>query len=106
MSNNIGGYNSLIDLNDKNDKHSSQLLKKKKTKDFLFFEYIENNELVIPSGIIALFNNYQLPDSLLKVSREKELIVNISNFNNGFLRVYVKDFTLMKTEQLFPLVYH
>ena len=92
VSNNIGGYNSLIDLSDKNDKHSSQLLKKKKTKDLLFFEYIENNELVIPSEIIALFNNHQLPDSLLKVSGEKELIVNISDFTNGFLRVYVKDF--------------
>ena len=92
VSNNIGGYNSLIDLSDKNDKRSSQLLKKKKTKDFLFFEYIENNELVIPSEIIALFNNYQLPDSLFKVSREKELIINISSFTNGFLRIYVKDF--------------
>ena len=90
VSNNIGGYNSLIDLSNKDAKYSSQLLKKKKTKDFLFFEYIENNKVAIPSGIIVLFNNVQQPDSLFKVSDENELVVNTSNFTNGILRVYVK----------------
>jgi len=90
VSNNIGGYNSLIDLSNKDAKYSSQLLKKRKTKDFLFFEYIENNKVAIPSGIIVLFNNVQQPDSLFKVSDENELVVNTSNFTNGILRVYVK----------------
>ena len=91
VSNNIGGYNSLIDLTNKDTNLSSQLLKKNKTKDFLSFEYIENNEVAIPKGIIALFNNHRLPDSLLTVSDEKELVVNISNFTDGILRVYVQD---------------
>ena len=91
VSNNIGGYNSLIDLTNKNTSLSSQLLKKNKTKDLLFFEYIENNEVAIPRAIIALFDNNLLPDSLMTVSDEKELVVNISNFNDGILRVYVQD---------------
>ena len=91
VSNNIGGYNSLIDLTNKDTSLSSQLLKKNKTKDLLFFEYIENNEVAIPRGIIALFDNTLLPDSLMTVSDEKELVVNISNFNDGILRVYVQD---------------
>ena len=71
VSNNIGGYNSLIDLTNKDTGLSSQLLKKNKTKDFLFFEYLENNEIAIPRGIIALFNNDRLHDSLLTVSDKR-----------------------------------
>ena len=70
VSNNIGGYNSLIDLTNKDTSLSSQLLKKNKTKDLLFFEYIENNEVTIPRDIIALFDNNILTDSLITVTDE------------------------------------
>ena len=91
VSNNIGGWNSMIDLSKKNQGYSTQVLKKKAINNELSFEYVENNKITNPDNYIVLFNNVQQPDSLIRISALDEIIVNTSDFSDGTVRVYVEN---------------
>ena len=88
VSNNAGGWNSQIDYSSMYQENTTQLLKSFKRNKTLFFDLYDKGKPETLLDFLILFNN-QIVNNYGSLNDEKTgLIVDISNFSDGSLRVF------------------
>ena len=91
ISNNIGGWNSILDLSHKAKEQTGSLVKKSHKGKWLIFEYLQPEDKATPQKWIVLFDNTELHADNVDPLPDGGLKVNISRFKNGLLRIIGKD---------------
>ena len=88
VSNNAGGWNSQIDYSSMYQENTTELLKSSKRNKTLFFDLYDKGKPEKVLDFLILFNN-QIVNNYGSLNDEKTgLIVDISNFSDGSLRVF------------------
>ncbi len=91
ISNNIGGWNSILDLSHKAKEQTGSLVKKSHKGKWLIFEYLQPEDKATPQKWIVLFDNTELHADSVDPLPDGGLKVNISRFKNGLLRIIGHD---------------
>lgn len=84
ISNNIGGFNSLVQIGSANDDKTPYIFTKSFTEDSIFLGY-ENDV----KEVVVFFENYELPKKYVKKSR-KGICIKIPNLAETFDRSYIR----------------
>ena len=91
VSNNIGGWNSILDLSSKAQQLPGKLLKKSYNGKWLYFNYIPPMDGAVPLEWIVLLNNTELHPDIVDPLSNHGIKVNIQSINNGLLRIIGRD---------------
>ncbi len=88
VSNNAGGWNSLIDFSNMFQENNTQVLKRSKKGKRLYFDYLENGKVATPSDYLILFDNRVIKNYDTGSLKEKGISMDMSDFSDGLLRVF------------------
>jgi len=91
ISNNIGGWNSILDLRDQNITESGMLVKNNHKGNWLHFEYLPSNDGASPQDWIVLLDNKVLHADIVDLLSGGGVKVNISGVKEGLLRIFGRD---------------
>jgi len=86
ISNNMGGWNSVLDLSHFKESPSGQWVKKNHEGNYLTFTFLKSSD-VLPMETIALWNNTRLHPDVVDPQINGDVIINISDLNYGLLRL-------------------
>ena len=86
ISNNMGGWNSVLDLSPLKGTPSGQWIKKTHKDTYLTFSFLKSDN-ALPMKTIVLWNNLALKQKEINQDKNGNLIVNIKNLENGFLKI-------------------
>ena len=87
ISNNIGGWNSILDLSHQTQTKSGQLIKKSQNGNWLTFDYVPPKDGAIPQEWIVLLNNSKLHADIVDPLPNGGIKVNIAGVDKGLLRI-------------------
>jgi glycosidase len=91
ISNNIGGWNSILDLRDQNITEPGMLVKNHHKGNWLYFEYLPSNDEASPQDWIILLDNKELHPDIFDLLSDGGVKVNVSGFKEGLLRIFGRD---------------
>jgi len=91
VSNNIGGWNSILDLSNQLPKASGQLIKNKQTRNWLYFDFIPGENGATPVDWIVLLNNTEMHPDVVDPLQNHGIKVNIQSINDGVMRIVGRD---------------
>ena len=91
VSNNIGGWNSILDLTDKREAPAGQFLKAEAKRNKLSFAFQPPKDGSLPSKIWASFNNHPLHPDQVNPQPNGGVDVVTSGLGTGVLRVVAMD---------------
>ena len=91
ISNNIGGWNSILDLRDQNITEPGMLVKNHHKGNWLHFEYLPSNDGASPQDWIILLDNKELHPDIFDLLSGGGVKVNISGVKEGLLRIFGRD---------------
>ena len=91
ISNNIGGWNSILDLSDQVQSESGNLVKKSHKGKWLIFHYLQPEDGAVPQEWIVLLDNTELHADIVDPLSNGGLKVNISGIRRGLLRIIGQD---------------
>ena len=91
ISNNIGGWNSILDLRDQNITEPGMLVKNNHKGNWLHFEYLPSNDGASPQDWIILLDNKELHPDIFDLVSGGGVKVNISGVKEGLLRIFGRD---------------
>ena len=91
MSNNIGGWNSILDLSEKNQTESGQLIKSSHDGKWLIFDYLSPNNGPQAQEWTVLLNNTKLHADIIDPMLKGGLKINIASIDDGLLRIIGRD---------------
>jgi glycosidase len=91
ISNNIGGWNSILDLRDQNITEPGMLVKNNHKGKWLHFEYLPSNDGASPQDWIVLLDNKELHADIVDILSGGGVKVNISGVKEGLLRIFGRD---------------
>ena len=91
VSNNIGGWNSILDLSSKAQQFPGKLLKSSHNGKWLYFNYIPPIDGALPLEWIVLLNNTALHPDIVDPLSNHGIRVNIQSISNGLLRIIGRD---------------
>jgi len=91
ISNNIGGWNSILDLRDQNITEPGMLVKNHHKGNWLYFEYLPSNDRASPQDWIILLDNKELHPDIFDLLSGGGVKVNISGVKEGLLRIFGRD---------------
>ena len=87
VSNNIGGWNSILDLSEYQESPAGQFIKTTASQSDLSFRYLPPDEEISFSKVFVLFDNVLLPNSRLHIAESFGVSVDIDGFYDGLLRI-------------------
>jgi len=91
VSNNIGGWNSILDLTDHREPPPGRFWKSEQKRHKLVFRYQSPPDGAIPSQIWVSFNNHPLHPDQVDPQPQGDVVVNTSGLGTGVLRVLALD---------------
>ncbi len=91
VSNNIGGWNSILDLSDQLPKSSGQLIKNKQSNNWLHFDFIPGDNGATPVDWVVLLNNTEMHPDVVDPLQNHGVKVNIQSIQEGILRIVGRD---------------
>ncbi|MBT3501974.1 MAG: hypothetical protein HOK94_07870 [Candidatus Marinimicrobia bacterium] len=91
ISNNIGGWNSILDLSQQVIADPGTLVKKSHEGKWLSYEYIQPGDNAFPQDWIVLLNNTELHADIVDPLSNGGVKVNISGIQKGLLRIIGQD---------------
>ncbi len=86
ISNNMGGWNSVLDLSHLKESPAGQWVKKSHHGNYLTFTFLTSDD-VLPMETIILWNNIPLHPDVVDPKNNGDVTVNINNLKNGLLRI-------------------
>jgi len=90
ISNNIGGWNSILDLSSLKESLPGNIIKSKKNKNDLLFDYLPPEPFSALGKVKILLDNSILPDDRFSLKSDK-VQVKILKSDNGLLRIIASD---------------
>ncbi len=87
ISNNIGGWNSILDLSDQKETAAGKYVKKTFSGGKVWFDFIPPKDGSVPVFPYVYFNNTALHNDAFDPLEDGNLMVNLSKLNNGTLRI-------------------
>lgn len=87
ISNNIGGWNSILDLSDQRTRSGGRFVKKTTHGSRLEYSYQPEEDGALPMLIQVLVDNTTLTDMEYDPQPDGSLIVNTSGWDNGLVRI-------------------
>lgn len=87
ISNNIGGWNSILDLSSHKKPPGGQWIKSSTNGPRLYFNFVYPSDGALPIDVFVLFNNRVLHNDDFDPKPDGSLMVNISKCENGLLRI-------------------
>ena len=86
VSNNMGGWNSVLDLTDFKKKPSGQWVKKTQKGSYLAFTFLTSDKS-LPVKTNVFWNNIPLHPDIVDPQGNGDVHVNINNLSNGLIRI-------------------
>jgi len=86
VSNNMGGWNSVLDLTRFKKKSSGQWIKNTQKGSYLSFNFLSSDKS-LPVETIVVWNNISLHPDVVDPKENGDVSVNINNLNEGLLRI-------------------
>ena len=86
VSNNMGGWNSVLDLTGFKKKPSGQWIKSTQRGSYLNFTFLTFDKS-LPVETIAVWNNIPLHPDVVDPKGNGDVSININNLNDGLLRI-------------------
>ncbi len=87
ISNNIGGWNSILDLSSHKIQPAGQWMKSSINGDRLYFDFIQPDDGALPVDVMVYFDNQRLHNDAFDPKPDGSLMVNCSSYKNGLLRI-------------------
>lgn len=87
ISNNIGGWNSILDLSSHKKTPAGQWVKSTRNRNRLYFDFIPPQDGALPVDVNVFFNNQDLHPDAFDPKPDGSLMVNCSKYNDGLLRI-------------------
>ncbi len=87
ISNNIGGWNSILDLSSKKENPAGLYTKKSHHSNKLIFDFLPPEDGALPALHYVYFNNTPLHNDAFDPKPDGGLVVNISQLKKGSLRL-------------------
>jgi glycosidase len=87
VSNNLGGWNSVLDLTDRRPAPAGRYLKATRRSSRLYFHYLFPSDSNRPVMTLVLFNNQSLHPDRVDPRPDGSLMVNLRGLGNGLLRI-------------------
>lgn len=91
VSNNIGGWNSILDLSDQLPQSPGQLIKNKQNGHWLYFDFIHGENGATPVDWVVLLNNTEMHPDVVDPMDDHGIKVNIQSIKEGVLRIIGQD---------------
>jgi glycosidase len=86
ISNNMGGWNSVLDLSDFKESPAGQWIKKSHHGNYLTFTFLTSDD-VLPMNTMTFWNNTPLHPDVVDPKDNGDVTVNINNLKTGLLRI-------------------
>ncbi len=87
ISNNIGGWNSILDLSDQQPRPAGRYVKKSTSGKRLHFSFVHPKDGALPALVHAFIDNILLTDQEVDQLPNGDLTVNTANYPDGLLRI-------------------
>ncbi len=87
ISNNIGGWNSILDLSSHKKTPAGQWVKSTQNRNRLHFDFIPPKDEALPVDVNVYFNNQLLHPDAFDPKPDGSVMVNCSKYSNGLLRI-------------------
>ena len=91
ISNNIGGFNSILDLSGAKESEPGILIKNTQKGSWLYYDYIPPEDGAMPVEWIITLDNTKLHPDIIDFLPQGGLRINIANMRNGLLRIFGMD---------------